>query len=316
MTEIEEFDAPLFKILAHNDTGQSVGHQGGIVIPKELDPYFPQLSRSVSAALPTVDQTIVADLFDGARYVGTVESRYQIQTWGGTRSPERRLTGNLGPIRNIAAAGDLILIERGVIDDRRYRLTLIREASRPFQDILPSLDGRRWGPLNRNMPPVQEIEVAQALSEIVNREQAPFTLFEEGAGYAEARTRRVARSRAFQTRILDIYGRRCSVCNSGLAHPNGRCEPQAAHIVPRRLKGSDDVRNGLLLCGSHHWAFDNGLFGVGMDFRIVVSDLIVSMPANATLTGLRGQTINLPKSEEYMPNLEALNWHLTNTLFA
>jgi putative restriction endonuclease len=41
----EDFDAPLFNVLAHNDTGQAVGHQGGIVIPKDLDPYFPQLSR-------------------------------------------------------------------------------------------------------------------------------------------------------------------------------------------------------------------------------------------------------------------------------
>jgi hypothetical protein len=32
----EEFDAPLFKVLAKNDTGKAASNQGGPVIPKEL----------------------------------------------------------------------------------------------------------------------------------------------------------------------------------------------------------------------------------------------------------------------------------------
>jgi len=35
----------------------------------------------------------------------------------------------------------------------------------------------------------------------------------------------------------------------------------AAHICPKHAKGSDDWRNGLVLYGTHHAAFDLGLFG-------------------------------------------------------
>ena len=38
------WDAPFFKLLANNDTGAASGHQGGVVIPKELRPYFPSLN--------------------------------------------------------------------------------------------------------------------------------------------------------------------------------------------------------------------------------------------------------------------------------
>ena len=48
MNDLVEFDRPLFKKLAHNDTGMAAGHQAGVVIPTAMDRFFPQLSeRSV-----------------------------------------------------------------------------------------------------------------------------------------------------------------------------------------------------------------------------------------------------------------------------
>jgi putative restriction endonuclease len=43
MNDLTIFDRPMFKRLAPNDTGAAPGHQGGIVIPKDLGPYFPDL---------------------------------------------------------------------------------------------------------------------------------------------------------------------------------------------------------------------------------------------------------------------------------
>src|SRR5580704_14499999 len=112
MDEIEQFDRPLFKKLASNDTGAAPGHQGGVLIPKDLDKYFPQLFTHVTQLSPTVDEYITAALFIGNSLQQIVQSRYQYQTWGGTRRPERRLTSNLGAIRHVANAGDYLLIER------------------------------------------------------------------------------------------------------------------------------------------------------------------------------------------------------------
>jgi hypothetical protein len=37
---------------------------------------------------------------------------------------------------------------------------------------------------------------------------------------------------------------------------------QAAHLIPKEAQGSDDPRNGLVLCANHHLALDAGLFGI------------------------------------------------------
>ncbi len=84
-------DTSVFKKLAHNDTGQAAGHQGGIVIPKAISQFFPPLPAVTATGGPTEDSFLSADLFVDGQRVDTVQTRYQHQTWGGTRSPERRL---------------------------------------------------------------------------------------------------------------------------------------------------------------------------------------------------------------------------------
>src|SRR5271166_614130 len=95
---MHDFDRPLFKRLPRNDSGEAKGNQSGFLVPKEMDKYFPQLSTAVTAANPTVDSKIRAALFVGSKQVDLVETRYQYQTRGATRTPERRITLNLGPM--------------------------------------------------------------------------------------------------------------------------------------------------------------------------------------------------------------------------
>jgi putative restriction endonuclease len=83
LTPSSDWDLPFFKVLANNDTGAASGHQGGIVIPMELRPFFPGLSDATSPWNPTTDQRIDADLFVENRFLASVSTRYQYQTWGG-----------------------------------------------------------------------------------------------------------------------------------------------------------------------------------------------------------------------------------------
>ena len=55
-------------------------------------------------------------------------------------------------------------------------------------------------------------------------------------------------------------------------------EVEAAHIVPHKLNGKDDVLNGLSLCRSHHRAFDAGSFTLQDDYRTQVSSQVISLP--------------------------------------
>jgi hypothetical protein len=61
----------------------------------------------------------------------------------------------------------------------------------------------------------------------------------------------------FRFHVLSKYGPRCAVCS--ISHPQLL---KAAHIRGKAHRGSDDWRNGLVLCATHHDAYDSFLFGI------------------------------------------------------
>jgi putative restriction endonuclease len=310
--ELDEFDKPIFKQLAHNDTGQAVGHQGGIVIPRALDPYFPQLSGKISPANPTTDENIQAILVVGGREVAKVSTRYQFQSWGGLRPPERRITGNLGPLRDKAAADDILLIERNLADRSLYRMTLLKKGTEKYKTVLRGSSGKRWGLADPLDPPVSEPELVEAEKEQQEHEQKPLNLLDNEAATVETRSKRVARGKAFQKPTLDYYDNKCAVCGLGFVSLKGFAEVEAAHIVPRGQKGADDARNGIALCRSHHWALDKGLWGVGPDGKIVVVPAAFGKGSNDLLKALVGNKPTPPKKVKMTPAGEAWGWHMTN----
>jgi putative restriction endonuclease len=314
MDDLNEFDRPLFKKLAHNDTGAAAGHQGGILIPKELDKYFPQLSGKVSEEAPTVDENIRAGLFVGDNPVGIVSTRYQYQTWGATRQPERRITSNLGPLRNVANAGDYVVIERSIADRTFYRLRLLRAGTPEFKDLGRHAGTRRWGPVSAGEQPVSEPEIAVALGHQLAHEADPLVLFDNDATFSESRTKRISRSRAFQIHVSQLYQLRCAVCEEALQSPTGLGEAEAAHIVPRHLKGADDARNGLSLCRTHHWAFDHGLFGVNHASQVHIPKSVSALPSNAHLTPFDSKPLMAPTDPRLRPAAQALDWHMNNVV--
>ncbi|MEW6373213.1 MAG: ATP-binding protein [Pseudomonadota bacterium] len=136
---------PAYKVLANNDTGSAPGHQGGIVVPEALRHLFPELSGSLSADVPTVDKKLRAELYECDEHLATVDTRYQYQSWGGARSPESRLTGQLGPLRKRAKGGDLLLIQYNQLDSNLLRLTLIPKTSGEYTAVAKLVGNKRWG---------------------------------------------------------------------------------------------------------------------------------------------------------------------------
>src|SRR5262249_33710255 len=61
----------------------------------------------------------------------------------------------------------------------------------------------------------------------------------------------------FRFHVLEKYGCKCAVCD--IRHPQLLI---AAHICGKAAKGSDDWRNGIPLCATHHDAFDRHFFGI------------------------------------------------------
>ena len=84
----------------------------------------------------------------------------------------------------------------------------------------------------------------------------PFLLLEEPRRRSATVLARTGQQR-FRFNVLAKYGCKCSVCE--IRHPQLL---KAAHICGKSEKGSDDWRNGMPLCATHHDAFDAHLFCV------------------------------------------------------
>ena len=87
-------------------------------------------------------------------------------------------------------------------------------------------------------------------------EASPFALVDT----REPGTREVVARRGqqrFKFLVFQRYGLCCAVCDLGLMEVL-----DAAHLRPKHVRGSDDPRNGLVLCAVHHRAFNAGLFAI------------------------------------------------------
>ena len=90
---------------------------------------------------------------------------------------------------------------------------------------------------------------------LLSEELPPFQLTTQRHGQEPAFSRDRSNQPLFKFRVLQRYGPKCAVC------PVDRIEMlQAAHLRPVYRYGSDDPRNGLVLCANHHLAFDANLF--------------------------------------------------------
>lgn len=314
LTLSPDWDLPFFKVLANNDTGAASGHQGGIVIPKDLRPFFPGLSGATSSWNPTTDQRIEADLFVENHFLAAVSTRYQYQTWGGTRTPESRLTDQLAPLRNLAHGGDVLIFQRNIDRLDSYRLTLVRQSSDEYGALQSLVAEKRWGTLLGIATPMSDTELESALDQEQQRESSTFSITDNKALQVESRVFRIARSVAFRLSVTKLYRHTCSVCGESLKSPRGMMELDAAHIVPRSMLGADDARNGIALCKRHHWAFDAGLFGIGSQREIIVPQSVVKITANAVLAKFNGAPIREASESHLRAHADALAWHRENIL--
>jgi hypothetical protein len=126
---------------------------------------------------------------------------------------------------------------------------------------------------------------------------SPFSLL-DGADDPEAWSKRRSRpnQQRFAFQVLRRYGAACAVCGLAIAGL-----VQAAHLLPKKDKGSDDPRNGLPLCSNHHLAFDKHLWMIDP-----ASTAFVTKPSGPSLGELlitRSDLAHLPAR----PHDDALN---------
>lgn len=121
-----------------------------------------------------------------------------------------------------------------------------------------------------------------------------------------------SRSVGFRRVVIQAYNHTCAVCGIRLLTPEGRTAVAAAHIVPWSHSHNDDPRNGLALCGLHHWAFDQGMITVTPAHEVAVSNTVSEDDVTAAIRALAGCRIQKPSEDYLWPALPALRWHNRN----
>jgi hypothetical protein len=151
----------------------------------------------------------------------------------------------------------------------------------------------------------EDIIIASALRSFTLEEFNPF-VSEDKAIYQVASQKR---DQAFKQVVLDQYDFKCAI--TGIKyHSENLIEAQAAHIISKSKKGSDDPRNGITLSRTAHWAFDAGMFTISDQFEVIVHPKAKQASINKfPILDMNGMPINLPEDENYYPHPEALDWH-------
>jgi hypothetical protein len=117
------------------------------------------------------------------------------------------------------------------------------------------------------------------------------------------------RESSFRKILMREYDYACAICTLKFKFEN-LIEAQAVHIVPKKESGTDDPRNGIVMCRTHHWAFDNGIFSLTNTGRIILSEKIHQAEKNNfPLIDMNDQPIVTPNNELIRPHPDALSWH-------
>lgn len=308
-----DWDNPFFKRLAYNDTGQAAGHQAGMVLPKDLRHFLPSLDESaISPITPTIDRYLRAEMYLGPTRLTEGVVRYQFQTWGGTRSAESRITEGLRPLRDRAREGDILIFQRRADALDCFRLVLVRQGTPDFAEVESWTRGRRWGPLFPGKRPLTQDQFAQARREIAELARQPFALVRPEVARSEAMQSRIARDSAFREEVRLQYAWRCAISEIAVATPSALYEVESAHVVPLSEGGTDDIRNGIALAQTVHWAFDRGLIGVLPDRTIYIPRRVKRMKENAFLRQFEKKPIAEARDPGLRVHPDALQWHFEN----
>lgn len=84
-----------------------------------------------------------------------------------------------------------------------------------------------------------------------------FTLEDEDAEWVWSKRRSRKNQSRFAFQVAQRYGEKCAFCELEVASAL-----EAAHLHPKSSLGSDDARNGLVLCTNHHRMFDAHLIAI------------------------------------------------------
>lgn len=121
------------------------------------------------------------------------------------------------------------------------------------------------------------------------------------------------RDQGFRRAIVTVYSHRCAMCGIRVRTLDGHTVVDAAHIIPWSVNHDDRPANGMALCRTCHWTFDEGLLRIAPSYEILTSaQLRAATNLPGYLSNLEGRVIVRPSEEVYWPDTKSLRWHHEN----
>ena len=157
--------------------------------------------------------------------------------------------------------------------------------------------------------PSERIALAEMLRISVS---AAESTAEQGAAYASpGEARQAGREARFRLAVMGAYGYACALTGCRLTTITAGSVVDAAHIHEFSDSRNNDIRNGLALCKNAHWSFDNGLWTVSDDHRVIVAvgKFTEENPDGRRLADYHGQVLRLPADRDVWPSPLHLAWH-------
>jgi putative restriction endonuclease len=121
------------------------------------------------------------------------------------------------------------------------------------------------------------------------------------------------RDQGFRIAVRKAYDHRCAACGIRVMTPDGHTLVEGAHIRPWSETQDDRIANGLSLCRTCHWAFDDGLWTVSNQHKIETSPALswsTNIPVH--LAALDRRELIPPLEAVFSPDDESLKWHREN----
>lgn len=293
-------------------------------VTKHRAPYKPLLLLTV---LDLISQGIIKDNFIELtpEFCETF-----ILYWARVVPPEKR--SNIAmPFFHLTSEGFWHLVpypnkenELQIIQDKNIPLTSVTKikevaiGAKLDDDLFALLKVREWRDILRSVlvekyfaPKAERILLEQSqLNDEAYRYSLELLREEHGIKINPEEIKPAVRSQGFRLAIVKTYAHRCTTCGIKILTADGHTIVEAAHIVPFSVSKNDDPRNGLCLCRSCHWSFDEGLLSISSKYEVVTSpQLTANNNLPSYIVTLAGRGIIHPIEEKFMPDLDSLAWH-------
>jgi len=127
---------------------------------------------------------------------------------------------------------------------------------------------------------------------------------------------RLVREVRFRLTVVPAYDYTCALTGYKLVTAQAGSIVDAAHIHQFANSRNNDPRNGLALSKNAHWAFDQGLWSLTDDFRVILAKTRFreTGPTSMLLATFEGKRIGLPKDKSLWPDPRHLSWHRQHRL--